>query len=88
MKDSEIINTALKSGMKPYYIYGKKVDGERYQLVDANYRILIEDGTYAPCFERRKVRSTMIFNSSNAERLCYELEKDFPGYVFEKRKAA
>lgn len=71
-----------------YFIYGKKKDcEEKYQLVNARAYEEDKEGKRMPWFEYKRIRATLIADWRNAERVCYELEKDFPEYVFESRKA-
>lgn len=60
-----------------YNIYGKVKDEEKYQLVN------VASGD----FVNRKIHASLFKTREEAERVCYELEKENEDMFFESRVA-
>lgn len=60
-----------------FYVYGKEKFEDRYSLVNVNRGE----------FVNRKLHATLFEKWIDADRACYLLEKENPGFTFETREA-
>ena len=59
-----------------FNIYGKEKNEDQYKMLNVN------QGE----FVTRKIHATLISTWQEAEKICYELEKENPNFFFESRK--
>ena len=63
-------------------IYGKKVGDKNYRCCDASEVTILGK----PVFPGNRIFATLVSTFLESERICYLLENEHEGYVFEGRE--